>query len=322
MSVTLTKSLAPNSPADEADVRRVKYALNRLGYYHPEAGIGMTTVPDRAMFEALKQFQSKYNLPVTGVLRPEDETLQALHQAMTKDAPEYYIWRSVSDDKVRTSHAALNGKKRSINASPAPGAEHNCRCWMEPVALKKKDNKEQKEEGLTQIVISEVNDSSVKWDTEDFIWHFRYGGGRTKTLAQIGYLADVINKAREIMFWKVEGQVADKMRHIQEGNLIYKTENSYSKLSEVRGEFGGGTIRTRTEGIVKREKSVLSLEATVEYEYYDLFTDPINARQWFIYGTSSPDGVPDWIVNTTDLGGTYYAITGAWKTRMTGQIHI
>ena len=124
-------------------------------------------------------------------------------------------------------------------------------------------------EGLQQKLTSEVHDSASKWDEENFTDHFYNGNGQTVTLAQTGYLGEIIEKAREVMFHRVEDQVADKMREIKSGKLIYTTENSYPRLKEVFWVFGGGTIRTKTEGIVTKDGDILSITATVDYEYYD-----------------------------------------------------
>jgi SPP1 gp7 family putative phage head morphogenesis protein len=47
----------------------------------------------------------------------------------------HYTWRTVGDDRVRDTHAALNGQVFSWADPPAhghPGTEPNCRCWPEP----------------------------------------------------------------------------------------------------------------------------------------------------------------------------------------------
>ncbi len=46
----------------------------------------------------------------------------------------YYIWRTRGDGKVRSSHAANNGKVFSWDFPPPtghPGEEYGCRCWAE-----------------------------------------------------------------------------------------------------------------------------------------------------------------------------------------------
>ncbi|WP_316354981.1 phage minor head protein [Devosia sp.] len=47
----------------------------------------------------------------------------------------HYTWRTTGDHKVRTAHAALNGRVFSWANPPEhghPGTEPNCRCWPEP----------------------------------------------------------------------------------------------------------------------------------------------------------------------------------------------
>ena len=47
----------------------------------------------------------------------------------------HYIWRTSGDEKVRSSHAANNGKIFAWDNPPEtghPGEDYNCRCWAEP----------------------------------------------------------------------------------------------------------------------------------------------------------------------------------------------
>lgn len=236
-----------------------------------------------------------------------------------EEKTDQYIWRTAGDGDVRPEHAAREGQVFDWSNPPKgghPGEDYGCRCVAE--ALEKTD---QKPTGLKQEVIGSVQGVSRKWDEEDFIDHFYNGKGETITLSQTGYLGKIIKKAREVMFHKVENQVADKMREIQNGELIYTTERGYSRLSEVFWVFGGGTIRSRTEGVVVDQGDILSIEAIIYYEYDDTFTDPgsIREKEW-IYGTSDPDVAPDWVVKATDGFGTYFSIKDNWQTRMTGII--
>jgi septal ring factor EnvC (AmiA/AmiB activator) len=51
-----------------------------------------------------------------------------------------YIWRTVGDNKVRDSHAVLEGTIRNHNDSPTPAEEFNCRCWAENVLVRTPKN--------------------------------------------------------------------------------------------------------------------------------------------------------------------------------------
>ena len=75
MKIKLSKPFAANSAVDEFDVRQIKKALNRLGYYQPYEKTGITGIPDAAVFEALKAFQKDQGLRPTGTARPGNETV-------------------------------------------------------------------------------------------------------------------------------------------------------------------------------------------------------------------------------------------------------
>lgn len=69
----------------------------------------------------------------TGTAKQGDETIKTLNQETTKAPDGLYIWRTVEDDKVRGTHAALNRTIRNWDNAPDPGEDYNCRCWAEPV---------------------------------------------------------------------------------------------------------------------------------------------------------------------------------------------
>lgn len=114
MPVSLSKPVAANSAADPFDARQLKKALNRLGFYQPLATTGITGIPDRALFDALKKFQTRHGLSPTGTVEPDDETLHQLNDEADKTPTGFYIWRSVEDDKVRGAHVVLNGTRRAF----------------------------------------------------------------------------------------------------------------------------------------------------------------------------------------------------------------
>ncbi len=237
-----------------------------------------------------------------------------------KDSGQY-IWRTVQDDKVRGAHAAREGKTFSWTNPPNgghPGEDYNCRCWAEAINAQAT--------GLKQEIISSVNDGR-KWGSLEFLKHFFFGGGNEVTLARAGYLRDIITKAEEIMYKNVENQVADKMRAIRNGVLIYRTENSYSRLGEVKWVFGGGTIQTITSGKVIQNGNTVSIDAEIQYAYYDEFTDIFDIRDLFMKPHLLSDLSPNWY---TALGvtiseaafGRMYLITGSWKTKLTGTVSL
>lgn len=134
MLITLSKPFARNTQVDDYDVRQIKKALNRLGYYAPYEETGVTGVPDDAVFTALKQFQADHGLPPSGMVHPGDETITAINNAIVNAPDGQYIWRTVGDGHVRGQHAVLAGQQRQWSDSPDPDEDYNCRCWAEPVS--------------------------------------------------------------------------------------------------------------------------------------------------------------------------------------------
>ncbi len=132
----LSKRLSRNSAVDPFDVQQAKKALNRLGYYRPPEKLGITGIPDMALFDALTAFQRNHDLKPDGIIRPGGETEKILTREAAVTPEGFYRWRTVGDDRVRGSHAALDGDLRSWGDSPDPGEEINCRCWAEPVDIK------------------------------------------------------------------------------------------------------------------------------------------------------------------------------------------
>ncbi len=132
--IDLNQPLAPDSAADETDVRRIKKALNRLGYYTPYDKTGITGMTDEHLFDAIKAFQRDHALPATGRLKPGDGTLDVLSDALENAPDGYYIWRTVGDGHVRDAHKMYEGTVRTWHDAPGPGDDYNCRCWAELLA--------------------------------------------------------------------------------------------------------------------------------------------------------------------------------------------
>lgn len=84
MKIELTNSIAPNSATEKLDVLQLKKSLNRLGYYYPHEDIGITDIPDSALFSAIKKFQENFGLSVTGTAKPEDDTIASLNRELAK----------------------------------------------------------------------------------------------------------------------------------------------------------------------------------------------------------------------------------------------
>lgn len=131
--IDLNQPLAPDSAADEYDVRRMKKALNRLGFYMPYHKAGITGITDDDVFAGIRAYQTSRGLRATGQVKPDDETMEALNADLAAAPDGYYIWRTVGDDKVRGAHKEYEGTLRAWRDAPDPGEDYNCRCWAEAV---------------------------------------------------------------------------------------------------------------------------------------------------------------------------------------------
>ncbi|MFA5592715.1 MAG: peptidoglycan-binding protein [Micavibrio sp.] len=324
MKIELSQPFAANGKVDEFDVKQMKKALNRIGYYQPYEKVGITGIADMGVFDALKAFQKDRGLTANGSAKPDDETIHTLNKETSKTPKGQYIWRTVEDDKVRKGHAEFNRTIRDWSDDPDPGEEFNCRCWAEPVSAVA---------GLKQEIIELAKDSNKPWTNMDFVSHFYFGGGQGKTLTEIGFLNAVIDHAKKTMFENVLQQVAEKAKNTQEGVFTGSWSNSYP-FGDVIFSLGGVTIKGRFGGTVKKEDNILIIDAQAEYEFSDTFTDPLNKRQKKI-GSSALEDIPydfsklwwnpgnlgaAYFAADTEYMGTPYEITGHWKTKITGSI--
>lgn len=137
MEITLSHPFRRNGHIADYDMKQMKKALNRLGYYQPFAKVGITGIADKRIFDALSEFQKDYKLPVTDTVQPDDETIKILNRETAKTPDGYYIWRSVEDSKVRGAHASYNRTIRAWKDDPDSGEEFNCRCWAERIDISK-----------------------------------------------------------------------------------------------------------------------------------------------------------------------------------------
>lgn len=217
---------------------------------------------------------------------PIDISLKAATQ---EHLTTHYIWRTRGDERVRSSHAANNGKIFAWDTPPDtghPGEDYGCRCWAEP-------HKPKLEESYFQTVISSVDDAS-RWGWDDFFDHYFNAEGKAVTLPQIGHLQEIIDHAERNIFRRVRDQVIAKARQIISGAIKDNFNNSYSFYG-VSWAHGDSAVAGDINGFVYKEREFLIIEVTVDYKFSDIFRDVFSI------------GV--------DLG-TPYPINGYWKTRI------
>ena len=71
-----------SSYANKEDTARVKFGLNKLGYYDEPEKTGMNTIPDKKMFDGVKDFQKDNGLQVDGYLKPFGETINKINEGL------------------------------------------------------------------------------------------------------------------------------------------------------------------------------------------------------------------------------------------------
>lgn len=325
MKIELSQPFAANGKVDEFDVKQMKKALNRLGYYQPYEKVGITGMADAGVFDALKAFQKDRGLAASGVAKPDDETIRALNKETAKTPQGQYIWRTVEDQKVRKGHAEFNRTVRDWNDDPDPGEEFNCRCWAEPVNCDK--------EFITQNIISDIKDDKDQWTWVDYLAYFYVGGGQGIELSDMGWLGSIIEESETQVFIPVQEQVADLARQIEQGEIRYTTENIY-EFEDVSYPIGEATISSETIGTASINGKCLIIDAEVTYTFFDDFTDPLDIREandWiqntfypFLSGKIPfiPKSMPEILRlyfergDITEAGGTPYHIRGQWKTKL------
>ncbi len=233
-----------------------------------------------------------------------------------EQAATHYIWRTRGDDKVRPSHAANEGKVFSWNSPPPtghPGVDYNCRCTAEAYV---QGVSEYASQTLTEV----ASDNSEQWDNLRFLQHAYEGNGETVTLEETGHLANVIQyyfyeiirKGRN-SYNRVNAQIIDEARRQMDGDFTYKFENSYDEFGDYLYVFGSVTIGGRFTGTVHRQNGRMRIEGSVDFYFFDVFTDIVDLREILI-GTSNPAETTPKITWITDLGGIFFPIIGNWKT--------
>ncbi len=139
MALDLETYIGREKEADGYDIRKVKAALNRLGYYTPDETAGITQEAEPAFFTALKAFQRQNGIEPDGRIGPGSLSERALNDAVKTHNVNslfagWYIWRTVGDEKVRGNHAQREARIFSWDNPPDgghPGEDYNCRCWAE-----------------------------------------------------------------------------------------------------------------------------------------------------------------------------------------------
>ena len=134
LTLPVTTGQTPGGP----DIRRVKIALNRLGFYTPPKNTGITADAEAGFRMSLKAFQRSKAIPAGEGIGPGSLTERVLTEALARhNDRSLYTWRTVGDGKVRGTHRLREGRRFLWDDPPEgghPGEDFGCRCWAEPLA--------------------------------------------------------------------------------------------------------------------------------------------------------------------------------------------
>ncbi len=215
-------------------------------------------------------------------------------------ATDQYVWRTQHDERVRTSHRINDGRVFSWSDPPPtghPGEDHNCRCEAVPFIP-----------GQTEFAFHEFStglaSSSDRWTDTDFVQHYYFGGGRSVDLLEIGHLREIAeqyawNDGAQGAFRRLADQIADAARRTESGALSYDFEGVYD-FGSVEFSHGDGVVRGVFSGTVEGRGAMLQIRGTSDFEFSDMFEDPLGL------------GI--------EVGGTPYAITGGWSAIFTADV--
>lgn len=271
-------------------------------------------------------------------LSPEIKQLQKidehlfwlLTQCKAESPKGFYIWHTQGDDKVRSSHAANNGKIFAWNKKPDtghPGEDYNCRCWAEPVGM---------EEYVTQTLITPINDNPDKWTNADFVKRYRSRKGGEISLQDTGYLSNIINHFGYTLkkYDSVNKQIIEAAKLVVEGLVPYDFNNTYDFggwlstffpffFDGVIFSLGDSTVKGVFDGDVRKEKGYLIINGVMNYEFIDAFTDPTSKVDELMEeeGISRQEAI-DRLGDSVDEYGIPYDIKDNWQTKFNATVKL
>lgn len=200
------------------------------------------------------------------------ETIEAKRKGETVDnhTTTHYIWRTVGDNRVRSRHAAFGGQIFSWNETPPggyhPGEDYGCRCWAEP------HKPGEPQERVSQTVTSAVSDVLPAWTRADSVFYYLWGESTTVQLSDIGLLQKVIDRAREIVFPRVEAQIIEAARKNGKGSFPWNFRNSYD-FKPAFWPLGRATLEGKTSVNVVDKGQFWVITADIDYFFSDTYTD-------------------------------------------------
>lgn len=214
-----------------------------------------------------------------------------------------YVWHTQHDGRVRSAHAANDGKIFSWSEPPAtghPGEAYNCRCRAEPYVAGAT-------EFATHSFSSGLAASYDRWSDWDFVHHYYYGEGRPVTLLEIGHLREVAEQYayQEGVFRRLSNQIADAARDAGVGPLWYNFSGVYD-FGSVQFSHGDSMVDGSFRGGVEVRGDMLLIKGENRFIFRDVFKDPLDMDR--IVGAEM------------EVGGTPYEISGEWTANFSAEI--
>ena len=164
-----------------------------------------------------------------------------------------YIWASMGDDKVRPSHAALDGQVRDWTDSPAPGQEANCRCTAVPASFFDKDEYYPEEDYLYMAGYYTWGQIAA-FDLEDY----------DKLIEEEAMAINKDGSARLIDPALIKGVITNEVITRLGGSGADAVMSGFRSLFSDRGN--GGTYGPAQLGRAAREAAGLSILDSLSYE--------------------------------------------------------
>lgn len=199
---------------------------------------------------------------------PIEVSLKSAEQQ--KRTTTHYIWRTRQDGKVRSSHAINHGKIfawDNPSSSGHPGEDYGCRCIAEPYTPQINETFE--------IDFRFVSDSSYKWTSEDFVFHYFFGRGKPVKLRETGHLKAVINRYKQIVIddpKRLPGQIAKLARLNLNGVFGNDFHRPYD-MQDVVFSLGSTTIGGHYSALCKEKNGVLTVQGRIDFYHHDMFED-------------------------------------------------
>lgn len=159
----------------------------------------------------------------------------------------------------------------------------------------------------------------MAWDNLDFIYHFYFGEGKSKTLSSIGLLDPIRKRAEAVAVGRFKNQILEKAKDHSSSDLVHSFERSYD-FKPVVYSFGNATLKGKFKGTVSKVgKNQKKVSGWISIRFIDRFTDPFSIVDFF-YGSSTSPQAPQWLAEAANMGGTEYCLTGNWREKFTDTI--